>query len=157
MNSLAILWLGLSAFFCCDGLCSIPGWRTKILKATWYNLKKKKRILISVWSSKETCLVAWVAYSLQEGNSQQVKESQINSKFQLKKLVPIKLSPNIWGKSILWIEAPYSLNGKFYTWGKRYTKKWTTRTWLQNNYKYPQNHESTLYLFINFNYFILRN
>ena len=42
-NSLVVQWLRLSAFTAV-ALSSVPGWGTKIPKATWYSQKKKKKI-----------------------------------------------------------------------------------------------------------------
>ena len=40
-NSLAVQWLGVSALTA-GGLCSIPGWGTKIPQAVWYGQKKQQ-------------------------------------------------------------------------------------------------------------------
>ena len=45
-NSLAVQWLGLSAFTAKD-LGSIPGWETKILQAVQHSLGKKSQRTIS--------------------------------------------------------------------------------------------------------------
>ena len=38
-NSLVVQWLGLGTFTA-GGLCSIPGWGTKIPQAVWHGKKK---------------------------------------------------------------------------------------------------------------------